>query len=218
MSGPCFKSWIYYAATPVGGRDLEIIAANSPDQIRVHRGTSRSRVGDDVRAELAVGKSKPSGNVGMTIRSAGNEADLKVVVEMACQSLREGLLKRLPLDKDRMLRTVRDHLSKPERRLMLLAERQGQDGRGRADGLLIGAVDRLQFSPARMGTITLLFVRPEVRGGWTAMRLLKEFRVWAQDRGAVACTLHVTSGVSYNRTHRFLDKAGWRLVGGNYVI
>ena len=61
-------------------------------------------------------------------------------------------------------------------------------------------------------------VRTSLRGGEAAIRLLKGYLRWAALRKAQDVQVHVTSGIDLNRTHRFMQKAGFVPIGGNYAF
>ncbi len=61
-------------------------------------------------------------------------------------------------------------------------------------------------------------VLPQKRMSGASLRLLKAFRKWAENRGAVELAVGVNSGDSIEKHDKFLKRLGFQPVGGNYAL
>jgi hypothetical protein len=88
------------------------------------------------------------------------------------------------------------------------------------DGQLVGMATVVAseqfFSPAKVASLHLLYVRKDALAG--PELLLRALRRWAQAAGAEELNLSTTMGVGMDRSDRFLRKLGFRQTGGNYVL
>ena len=87
---------------------------------------------------------------------------------------------------------------------------------GRLVGYLAGTIEEYFFSRARVASSVFLFVDPRERGGLAAVKLVLAFRRWAQNRDAAELYIGIASGVTTDRTGRFLQRLGMKHTGGNY--
>lgn len=85
-------------------------------------------------------------------------------------------------------------------------------------GGLIGCVERHFFSNQVVASLIHYDVLPQKRMSGAALRLLKAFRKWAENRGAVELSVGVNSGDSIQKHDRFLKRLGFTPVGGNYAL
>ena len=71
-------------------------------------------------------------------------------------------------------------------------------------------------------TVQTLYVgasfRRSLLGGRIATRMLAGAVRWAEARSAREIMIHVTTGIDVARTDRFLRKAGFATLGGNYAL
>ena len=71
-------------------------------------------------------------------------------------------------------------------------------------------------------TVYSFYVRRKFRaslaGGKAAVRLLSSIVKWSEARNAREVMIHVTSGIDLQRTDRFLRRARFGVVGGNYSL
>ena len=71
-------------------------------------------------------------------------------------------------------------------------------------------------------TVQTLYVgasfRRSLLGGRIATRMLAGAVRWAEARNAREIMIHVTTGIDVARTDRFLRKAGFATLGGNYAL
>jgi len=104
----------------------------------------------------------------------------------------------------------------PSRYGMILAE-----VRGEPVGFLGCAVSRMLYCEEWTASSLVFYVRRECRksllGGRVALKLLEAYRRWARNRRAVELNVHVTAGLEIARADKFLRRAGFRQIGGNYL-
>lgn len=83
---------------------------------------------------------------------------------------------------------------------------------------MIGCVERHFFSDQVVASIVHYDVLPEKRMSGAALRLLKAFRTWAENRGSVELCAGVNSGDEYEKMDKFFKRLGFMPVGGNYAL
>ena len=93
-----------------------------------------------------------------------------------------------------------------------------EDSEGKGVGGLIGCVERHFFSDQIVASIVHYDVIPERRMSGAALRLLKAFRTWAENRGAVELSAGVNSGDDSGKMDKFFKRLGFSPVGGNYAL
>lgn len=93
-----------------------------------------------------------------------------------------------------------------------------ETGHKKGVGGLIGCVERHFFSDQIVASIVYYDVIPERRMSGAALRLLKAFRTWAENRGAVELSAGVNSGDDSGKMDKFFKRLGFSPVGGNYAL
>ncbi|MGI9500476.1 MAG: GNAT family N-acetyltransferase [Geminicoccaceae bacterium] len=148
------------------------------------------------------------------IRRAEGSADIEVIVDLVRQAIAESLFSRFDFAEDRVRRQVAQRISQEAvLSCELIAERDGAP-----IGVLTGMLSEYTFVDARGASVTLLYVAPEGRGSLAAVKLLRGFRRWAAHHRASALSVHVTTNHKKDRTHLFLQRMGFRVTGGNYLL
>lgn len=61
-----------------------------------------------------------------------------------------------------------------------------------------------------------LFLKPEARGGTSALRMVKQYTYWAKRKGAKVITLGVSTGVKREETGALYEFCGYRKFGDLY--
>lgn len=80
-------------------------------------------------------------------------------------------------------------------------------------GMLLGFVVDDPLFDYRVAGEHLLYVRPENRGGTTAIRLIRAFEAWAKDRGARYARPGITTMIHPDRTARLYQALGYEPIG-----
>ncbi|MGB8338661.1 MAG: hypothetical protein WCD07_03155 [Burkholderiales bacterium] len=149
----------------------------------------------------------------MAVRFA-NLADIPGIVELGKAIHAESRYRTLGYDPVKLNRMFSGIISSPKgTHCCFVAEHQGQ-----ISGVMIGCVEECFFSNDRVANSILIYVDPKRRGGSTALKFIHAFRNWAVNRNAVELSLGVASGVTIDRTDRFLKRLGMQMVGGNYTL
>lgn len=89
---------------------------------------------------------------------------------------------------------------------------------GQLAGGLIGCIESHLFSSLPVASVIVYGVLPERRMSGAALRLMKAFIRWAQQRGAKELNAGINSARHTRRSERFLQKMGFIRTGGNYAL
>jgi len=84
-------------------------------------------------------------------------------------------------------------------------------------GALIGVVEQQIFTDAYTASVMHFDVLPEARMGGYAVRLLKAFEQWAQNRKVVEICFGINSGTDAETVGRFAEKMRYYAIGQNFV-
>lgn len=139
--------------------------------------------------------------------------DIAPLVELGRLCHVESRFARLPYDGQRVAQRFTRMIETPLSTTFFVA---AHDASGQLHGLMIGSIDEYFFCRERIASSVFLLVHPERRGGLAAIKMVMAFRAWAHTRAATEVYIGVASGVTMQRTGRFLSKLGLRLSGGNY--
>ena len=148
----------------------------------------------------------------VSVRLAANEADILAMILLGREMHAEGRFRKYPYDEARLLLAGKSAL-KLGNPGIILAERNGE-----LVGMATVVASEQFFSPAKVASLHLLYVRKDARRGRAAVLLLRALRRWAQAAGALELNISTTMGVGMDRSDRFLRKLGFRQTGGNYVL
>lgn len=140
-------------------------------------------------------------------------SDIVPLVELGRLCHVESRFARLPYDGERVAQRFAHMIETPLSTTFFVAAR---DASGQLHGLMIGSIDEYFFCRERIASSVFLLVHPEHRGGLAAIKMVMTFRAWAHARAAAEVYIGVASGVTMQRTGRFLSKLGLQLSGGNY--
>lgn len=144
------------------------------------------------------------------VRDAG-AADLDALIALGSRMRSESVEPFPPIEPERVQKQLDMAVAMPDVFLVALAE---------DDGLPIGMVTAVAgdyaFSSQLRAVSDLLFVLPERRGLVAAKWLVRRFLDWSDDLGAETDIIGVSTGVSPERTGRFLELMGFRPMGMTY--
>lgn len=142
-------------------------------------------------------------------------ADIDDVLALARVNVAESRFGWLPFDEAKVRANLKRMAEAPQSYNCALIARK-QDGK--LVGYMAGQIEEYFFCRERVATSVFLFVDPNERGGFAAVKLILAFRKWAQNRGAAEIYIGVAGGVTMERTGRFLKRLGLTLTGGNYSL
>lgn len=173
---------------------------------------SEPQVSSERSAQSAAAAAKAAKPGRVAIRLATQEADIHAMIVLGRQMHAEGRFKKFFYDEARLLTAGKAAL-KHGNPGIILAERDGQ-----LVGMATVVASEQFFTPAKVASLHLLFVRKDARHGRAGVMLLAALRQWAKAAGAVELNLSTTMGVDMARSDRFLRRMGFRQTGGNYVL
>ena len=148
----------------------------------------------------------------VSIRLAQNQDDIAAMMALGHMLHAESGYRSLPVVDERMAEMAERGL-KDGNPGLFIAERNGQ-----VIGMAVAVLGEYFFSPARTATVQMLYVHPDARGSWAAIKLLRTLHKWAKQNDAHDLHVNVTTGIDTARTDRFLRTMGFRQTGGNYVF
>ena len=80
-------------------------------------------------------------------------------------------------------------------------------------GLMLAAVSEHWCSTDRVAYDLALYVKPERRGGMAAIRMIRYYVRWAQERGAKMISLGTSTGINSERVSKLYERLGFKKVG-----
>jgi GNAT superfamily N-acetyltransferase len=89
------------------------------------------------------------------------------------------------------------------------------------DGELVGFLwaathPMAPWNPAMVASDMLFYVVPEKRGSLIGMRLVKEYKAWAESMACVEVRLSIASGINEERVGRMFNRLGFETFGTVY--
>lgn len=133
------------------------------------------------------------------------------IVELGIEMQRESDFQDIPMNIEKTATSIMGMVVNNPNGFGMLAYEDG-----RAIGMIAGSITPYFFSRGKMASDFVWFVRPERRGGRTALRLLTKFVDWAKENGATALYMGISTNVETARTGDLLCRLGFDHVGGNY--
>ena len=137
--------------------------------------------------------------------------DVPRVLELLAMMHRESRFAEWPIY-DEQLQHLVQSLIDHEDGACLVAERDGK-----IVGVMLGLVQEFFFSRERMATELLLYVVPEDRGSWAAVRLAHRFIQWADATDAVEIQAGVSAGIANKDAERFYSALGFASLGRSFA-
>jgi hypothetical protein len=149
----------------------------------------------------------------MTIRLARAD-DVPSLVEGGRRMHALTRFRHLDYDPAKVATTFADLIAHGQHKyVFLVAEAAG----GRLVGALIGVLEQHIFSDRLIANVMHFDVLPEARMGGHAVRLLRAFELWCENRQVVEIGFGINSGEDLERLARFAGRAGYLKVGENFV-
>jgi len=163
---------------------------------------------------LAGGHEGESKDAAVTVRFVKTEEDVEAFLEMASLAHEESRYRDFPYDSFSRKDLWRERLlGKKTNFVALLAEFHKKPV-----GVLVAMLGKYLYSDDPATQCHSFYVRPENRSGVSAIKLLHAYRRWAEAQGAIAMSVHVTSGIRIKTTDKLLRRLGFEQTGGNYEI
>lgn len=168
---------------------------------------SEGRVGALDRRRNAV---KPGA---MQVRRPHDMQDITKMVQLGSVMAAEGDYADIPYSEDKT-RKLGVHILVDEDESTYFARIVECDGEIIA--MMLAYVTEFYFSTARIAQDFLLYVHPDHRGSSAAVRLIKEFMRWTEDKDIVQEQLGITEGVNNEAVAKMYEKFGYKLAGYIY--
>lgn len=149
----------------------------------------------------------------MSIRFA-NLDDIPALVEVGRRMHQLTRFRNLAYDEDKVHQSLTDVLRRGQHKYVCFV---AEDGNKEVIGGLLGVLEQPLFSDQLVATVMYFIVLPERRLGGYGVRLLRAFEQWARNRSVVEIGFGVNSGEAFERIERYVQRMGYRKVGGNYA-
>lgn len=143
------------------------------------------------------------------IRTALKE-DVDALIKLGMVMHAESRYSRLSFDAEKTAKFF-ESLVDSENGCLFVAEKNSQ-----IIGGFAGIMSEHYFSRDTIASDLALFILPEHRGGATAARLLYSFVAWGKFKKASMIHVGITTMVNHEKTAKFFETCGGRLVGSVY--
>lgn len=139
--------------------------------------------------------------------------DEDAVIDLARQDVAE-TLPHLTFREDITRATFRQYLAEADPTIFVV------EHRGEVVGFLMALMQGYAFTDGVFATGEVIYVRPDRRGTLAAAHLVRAFVEWAETIEAREAIMGVSNGLKMERTARFLERFGFKVVGtfGKRVI
>lgn len=146
----------------------------------------------------------------MIIRDA-TLADVPAMVQLGFMLRNESIFKDSDFDKPKVAQLFEQLITQPHG-IVILA--QGEDGE--IVGGFVGAVMEHYFGHDLMSFDYAVFIKKDRRGGFTAPRLINEYKRQAKEKGAKIIMLAPSVDINIEKTAELFERMEFRRIG--YVM
>jgi GNAT superfamily N-acetyltransferase len=84
---------------------------------------------------------------------------------------------------------------------------------GAITGYLLAAKEQMFFGNDEASYDITFYIKPEYRGSFGAIKMLKKYTAWSRDSGCAVCCLNMATMVNHERTSKFYEKMGFEFIG-----
>jgi len=146
----------------------------------------------------------------MAVRRAENANDITRMIELGAKMHHESVYSKYDYDK-KYLQHYGEHMLKhPEEYGLFLAE----DGDGEITAMVAGFISPLYFNPeVKVAHDFFLYVHPQMRGGLSAVKLMRAYEKWAKQAGASEVSMGITAGIANETAAKFFGGIGYESKG-----
>jgi GNAT superfamily N-acetyltransferase len=138
---------------------------------------------------------------------AARETDIPELIKMAKVMHQESNFASLPFDEQVTTQSFRGSVRAYSGGVWLAVDNE------HTIGFMAGQISRAMFSQEAVAQDQALYVHPSHRGKGVADRLLKQFCLWAAERGARRITVCNSAGAEDERFVRKLNHYGFKRAG-----
>ena len=147
----------------------------------------------------------------MKVRSV-QPSDAKQLMELGIQFHKESPFhSRYKFDKDKSFDFMK-YLALSEKSCMYACEKDGDI----ITGFVGGQLRSMYYTHDVYASEAIFYVKPEFRGGRTAILLLRKFEEWAKNNKAKDVELGVVTSIDPEKADRFFKKSGYNYMGANF--
>ncbi len=139
--------------------------------------------------------------------------DIETGMELGRRMHEESEFAFLPFDPVKVRRFLHCIAGDPEHYCVYVVEHED-----RLIGMLVGQVMEYFFCRELLCDDVLLFVERDQRGSVAALALVRAYLAWSRSRGAREARVAVSTGIDIDHTGAFLQRLGFRRVGGVYKL
>jgi len=153
----------------------------------------------------------------LVLRLVRPDEDHEPLLDLFERAHQETRFNYIPFSRDKAKRLMRQTMAEDARHLVAAAEVGGKP-----EGFIFASAgEYFVGTDALIVTINVIYTSQELRGsmlgGRAAVGLFRAVGKWAKGIGAAEILLHVTSGISEERTARAVGRLGFAPIGGSYV-
>ena len=152
----------------------------------------------------------------MSIRFATAQ-DIPALVSLGQRVHALSRFRNMPYDAQRVAAALQSSLAEPTGRYVCFV---ATDAQGQVAGGLLATLERHIFSPQITASIMHFDVLPEKRSAGYALRLIKAFEQWCNNRKIHEISFGINSvedEIEIQRLARFAKRLGYRKAGESYV-
>lgn len=120
--------------------------------------------------------------------------------------------KHQAFNEQKVQRLFQASITKPEMLYFRLAVKDNE-----VLGGFYGMLVEPYFTDVKVAKDLAWFITPDKRGGILAVRLVRDFEVWAKKHGAIQLGLGQSTGVQVEQTQKLYERLGYRVVGVNTI-
>ena len=122
---------------------------------------------------------------------------------------------KIKFDSDTVIKFINNAIQGKRNSVLLIAKDTQTDT---ITGYLYGGLGGHFYSKDLGCTLHSMYVSPTCRGGMSAVKLMHGFKKWGHAHDVKAMYFSIASNIRTEQTHRFLQKMGFTLTGGNYIL
>ena len=142
-------------------------------------------------------------------RATGNDVEAGIALGRRMHA--ESEFSFLPFDTAKLRRFLHHIAGNPDHYCAYVVEHDG-----RLIALLVGQAMEYFFCHESLSDEMLLFVERDQRGSVAALKLVHAYLDWSRGKGVREARVAISTGIDIDRTGDFLERLGFRRVGGVY--
>jgi GNAT superfamily N-acetyltransferase len=138
------------------------------------------------------------------------EKDIPYLIDLGYKMHQEGTFKNLDYDREKCKKLGNTLLTNPDFKCFISEDDKGYTG------MMIGYITTYYFNHQKFASDLLLYVDPEKRGGFAAVRLIKAIEKWAKTRGAEEMRVDSHVGVNADLVKKLYERLKYETIGHTF--